>query len=83
MTMRLPRLNTEFKLAHKLKMKMMSVMGRREVPDVVKLHYYRYDFFGKHLGKMFQEAMRGPYAWSVFDREMIAAFVSHLNQCVF
>lgn len=83
MTMRLSRLNTEFELAHQLKMGLMRVFGGREVPDVVKLHYYRYDLFGRHLSKMFQEAMRGPSEWTVFDREMIATFVSNLNQCVF
>ena len=81
--MRLSRLNTEYRLQDKLKMVMMRVMSRREVPDVVRMHYYRYEFFGKHLGEMFQEAMRGPSDWSVFDREMMAAFVSKLNQCVF
>ena len=81
--MRLPRLNTEYSFGAKLKMTMMRIMMRREPPDVVKLHYYRYDFLGKHMGAMFQEAMRGPSEWSVFDREIMAAFVSKLGQCVF
>jgi len=81
--MRLSRLNTEYRLQDKLKMAMMRVMSRREVTDVVRMHYYRYEFFGKHLAKMFREAMRGPSDWSVFDREMMATFVSKLNQCVF
>jgi hypothetical protein len=81
--MRLPRLNTEYSFVAKLKMTMMRVVGRRKVPDVVRLHYYRYDFFGKHIGKLFQEAMRGPSEWSIFDREMMAAFVSKQNQCEF
>ena len=68
---------------HKLKMALMGLMGGRKVPDVVKLHYYRYDLFGKHLGAMFQQAMRGDSELSIFDREIIAAFVSKLNQCVF
>jgi hypothetical protein len=79
--MRLSRLNTEFQLRHKLKMLVIRVAGRREVPDVIKLHYYRFDFFGKHLGALFQQAMRGPSEWSVFDREMMASYVSSLNQC--
>lgn len=81
--MRLPRLNTEYSFVSKLKMTAMRLMGRREIPDVVKLHYYRYDFLGKHMGGMFQDAMRGPSDWSVFDREMIATFVSKQNQCEF
>ena len=81
--MRLPRLNTEYALGHRLKMVMMRVMSLRAVPDVVRMHFYRYDFFGKHISRMFQESMRGPSEWSVFDREMMASFVSKLNQCVF
>jgi hypothetical protein len=27
------------------------------------------------------EAMRGPSAWSVGDRELMAAFVSKMNEC--
>lgn len=81
--MRLPRLSTDFSVGAKLKMRMMRLLSRREVPDVVKVHYYRYDFFGKHIAALFQEAMRGPSAWSVFDREAMAAFVSARNQCVF
>jgi uncharacterized peroxidase-related enzyme len=29
------------------------------------------------------EAMRGPSAWSVGDRELMAAFVSQMNECEF
>jgi uncharacterized peroxidase-related enzyme len=29
------------------------------------------------------EAMRGPSAWSVGDRELMAAFVSKMNECAF
>jgi hypothetical protein len=81
--MRLHKLNTEYRFVDKLKMTAMRIMSGRPVPDVVRMHYYRYDFFGKHLGAMFQEAMRGPSAWSVFDREIIAAFVSKRNSCEF
>ena len=62
---------------------MMRLVGGRPPPDVVKMHFYRHAFFGKHMAVMFQEAMRGPSEWSIFDREIMAAFVSKLNQCVF
>jgi hypothetical protein len=35
------------------------------------------------MGDVFQEVMRGPSAWSVADRELMAAFVSKTNACVF
>ena len=81
--MRLSRLNTEHRFVDKMKMTAMRVLGGRDVPDVVKLHYYRPDYLGKHMGAMFQEAMRGPSAWDIFEREVMASFVSNLNQCVF
>jgi hypothetical protein len=81
--MRLSRLNTEFRFADRLKMGAIRLLSRREVPDVVKLHFYRPDFLGRRMGAMFQEAMRGPSEWGVFEREIMASFVSSLNQCVF
>lgn len=81
--MRLSKLNTEYSFKHRAMMLMMRVMSRRPVPDVVRMHFYRHGLFGKHIGELFQSAMRGPSEWSVFDREMMASFVSSLNQCVF
>jgi hypothetical protein len=42
---------------------------------------YRPEFFGGLNGKLTQELMRGPSAWSVGDRELMAAFVSRTNAC--
>jgi uncharacterized peroxidase-related enzyme len=51
------------------------------VVDAVKLALYRPDFYrGGHLT---HEAMRGPSAWSIGDRELMAAFVSKANECQF
>ena len=82
--MRLPMLDAgHFGLVPRLKMAMMRVLGRRDVPDVVKLHFFRYDTVGRRMSANFQAAMRGPSEWSVFERETMAAYVSSLNQCVF
>jgi AhpD family alkylhydroperoxidase len=35
------------------------------------------------MGAVTQEAMRGPSAWSVADRELMAAFIARNNQCEF
>ena len=72
-----------FRLAHRLQMKVMGLVAGRPVPDVVKLHFFRYDTVGRRMAANFQDAMRGPSEWSVFDRETMAAYVSSLNQCVF
>ena len=61
----------------------MRVISRGPVPDVIKTLMYRPDFFGTPMNEVFQEAMRGPSAWSVGDRELMASFVSKANECEF
>ena len=53
------------------------------VLDIIKLVKYRADFYGKPMGAVTQEAMRGPSAWSVADRELMAAVVAKTNTCSF
>jgi hypothetical protein len=72
-----------FRLAHRLKMKVMALVSGQPVPDVVKLHFFRYDTVGRRMSENFQAAMRGRSEWTVFERETMAAYVSSLNQCVF
>jgi hypothetical protein len=72
---------------HPLKMKALFALIRlvsgHRAPDVVKTLRYRPDFFGGPMSQVFQEAMRGQSAWSVGDRELMAAWVSHANACEF
>jgi uncharacterized peroxidase-related enzyme len=51
--------------------------------DIVKLVKYRADFYGKPMGAVTQAAMRGASAWSVADRELMAAVVAKTNACAF
>jgi AhpD family alkylhydroperoxidase len=51
------------------------------VPDAVKLNRYRPDFYGTPMRELTQEALRGPSAWSVGDRELMGALVSQTNKC--
>ena len=81
--MRLEILNTGHRLKHKAMFAVMKLMTRQRVPDVVKTLTYRPDFFGNPINECFQEAMRGPSPWSVGDRELMAAFVSKMNECEF
>ena len=62
---------------------LIQAASRQPVLDVIKLVKYRSDFYGEPMGKVTQEAMRGPSAWSVADRELMAAFVSKTNQSEF
>jgi uncharacterized peroxidase-related enzyme len=61
----------------------IRTVSRQPVLDVVKLVKYRADFYGGPMQGVTQEAMRGPSAWSVGDRELMAAFVAKTNQCEF
>ena len=62
---------------------MIQTLSRQPVLDVVKLVKYRPDFYGGPMSAVTQEAMRGPSAWSVADRELMAAFIAKTNQCEF
>jgi hypothetical protein len=81
--MRLAILDSGQSLWSKVLFAIIRAVSRQPVPDVVKLNYYRPDFYGTPMSKIAQEAMRGPSAWSVGDRELMAAFVSKMNECEF
>ena len=50
---------------------------------VLKTLNYRPEIFGRPFSAALDVAMRGPSDWSAGERELIAAFVSSLNQCLF
>ena len=80
--MRLGRVHRGHKLPDKLMLTMMQmVMGH--APGVVRTLKYRKKFFGKKFSDLTHQVMRGPSEWTVGEREVFAAFVSRLNQCVF
>ena len=80
--MRLPVVDHGHALADKARLTMMKlVVG--EAPDVLKTLLYRADFAGNALSRLTQDVMRGPSDWTVGERELMAAFVSRLNQCLF
>lgn len=62
---------------------LIRAVSRQPVPEILKLVRYRPDFFGAPMKQVVHEAMRGPSAWSVGDRELMAAFVSKQNECEF
>jgi hypothetical protein len=66
-----------------MRLLMYRALVRRTAPDVVRLMLYRPEFFGRRYSLLLHEALRGPSDWSVGERELMAAFVSKLNQCLF
>jgi hypothetical protein len=81
--MRLQILERGHRVGVRLFLRLLRVMTRKEPPDVVKTLYYRPEFYGAAYSTLLQDIMRGPSEWSVGQRELFAAFVSRLNQCLF
>jgi uncharacterized peroxidase-related enzyme len=80
---RLGILDTGHSFGTKALFALIRTISRQPVLDVIKLVKYRADFYGGPMQKVTHDAMRGPSAWSVADRELMAAFVAKTNQCEF
>lgn len=80
--MRLARVHTGHGLKDKLKLAMIRVFAGH-APGVVRTLLYRKEFFGRPFSELTQQVMRGQGPWSFGEREIFAAYVSRLNQCVF
>jgi alkylhydroperoxidase family enzyme len=79
--MRLEVLDRGHRLGTKALLTVIRLVSRQPVVDAVKLAFYRPDFYG--AGDLTHEAMRGPSAWSIGDRELMAAYVSQVNDTQF
>jgi uncharacterized peroxidase-related enzyme len=76
-------LNHGYRPGTKLLFAAIQLFSRQPVPDAAKLVFYRPDFYGARAKEFTHEAMRGPSAWSVADRELMAAYVSTVNESAF
>jgi uncharacterized peroxidase-related enzyme len=76
-------LNHGYSPGTKLLFALIRMFSRQPVPDAAKLVFYRPDFYGSLAKKFTHAAMRGPSAWSVGDRELMAAYVSQVNESAF
>jgi len=81
--MRLDVLNRGYSPGTKALFALIQLVSRQPVPDAAKLVFYRPDFYGARAKEFTHEAMRGPSAWSVADRELMAAYVSKVNESAF
>lgn len=76
-------LNNGYRPGTKLLFRVIGLFSRQPLPDAAKLVFYRPDFYGTRAKAFTHEAMRGPSAWSVGDRELMAAYVSQVNNSPF
>jgi AhpD family alkylhydroperoxidase len=67
----------------KLLFRLIRLVSRHPVPDAARITFYRPDFYGTHAKELTHEAMRGRSAWSIGDRELMAAYVSKVNDSPF
>lgn len=81
--MRLKRVEHGHGLKDKLIFAMIRLTQRRRAPDIVRTLFYRPELLGRNVSAWTQAVMRGPSEWTVWERELFAAFTSRLNQCVF
>jgi hypothetical protein len=70
-------------LGNRLLFGVIKLVSGFRAPDVVRtLRYHPASFGGPHA-RHTHAVMRGPSDWTVGERELFAAFVSRLNQCLF
>jgi uncharacterized peroxidase-related enzyme len=81
--MRLKILNSGYNFGTNVLFTLIHLVSRQPVPDAARIVFYRPDFYGASMKAFTHPAMRGPSAWSVGDRELMAAYVSKMNECVF
>src|SRR5215471_21841738 len=81
--MRLEVLNRGYGPGTRLLFALIRLFSRQPVPDAARLVFYRPDFYGSRAKEFTHEAMRGPSAWPVADRELMAAYVSKVNESAF
>jgi uncharacterized peroxidase-related enzyme len=81
--MRLDILNHGYRPGTKALFAIIRLFSGQPVPDAAKLVFYRPDFYGTRAKEFTHDAMRGPSAWSVGDRELMAAYVSKVNESAF
>jgi uncharacterized peroxidase-related enzyme len=76
-------LNTGYRPGTRLLFLLIRLFSGHPAPDAAKIVFYRPDFYGTHAKASTHEAMRGPSAWSVGDRELMAAYVADVNGSAF
>lgn len=81
--MRLSILEKGQSVGTKMLFVIIRLVSGHPVVDAVRLVTYRPDFYGDPMKRLTHEAMRGPSSWSVGDRELMAAFISQVNETEF
>ena len=81
--MRLREIDRGGGFVNRLLIGFISMVSRMRLPDAARVAFYHKEFFGVPMGAWTQAAMRGASAWSVGERELMAAMVAKWNSCAF
>jgi uncharacterized peroxidase-related enzyme len=81
--MKLPEVEKGTSVGSKLKLAAIRLVSGERVVDLVRLFMYRPKFFGTPVNSYIQALLRGPSEWTLGERELFAAYVSHCNGCEF
>jgi uncharacterized peroxidase-related enzyme len=80
--MRLPEIDRGDSAFHRLLIGFISFVSRMRLPDAARVAFYHKDFSAP-IGAWTHAAMRGSSAWSIGERELMAALVAKWNSCPF
>jgi alkylhydroperoxidase family enzyme len=78
--MRLSILDNGHGFGTKVLFAFIRTVSQQPTPEALKLISYRPDFYGTPMKRLTHEAMRGPSAWSIGDRELMAALIATENE---
>jgi AhpD family alkylhydroperoxidase len=67
----------------RLLIRFISLMSGMRLPDAARLVFYHKAFFGDPMSFWTHAAMRGESAWTVGERELMAAMTAKWNACPF
>lgn len=81
--MRLHEIERGDSLRNRLLIRFISMVSGSRLPDAARVAFYHRDFAGGAFGAWTQHAMRGPSAWTVGERELMAAMVATWNSSTF
>ncbi len=81
--MRLEILNSGYSPGTRILFRIIRLFSGFPLPDAAKIGFYRRDFYGGLMNAFTHNVMRGASLWSVGERELMAAYVSKLNECRF
>jgi uncharacterized peroxidase-related enzyme len=81
--MRLSDVERGDSLFRRLLIRFISTVSGMRLPDAARAVWYHKGFFGEPMAAWTQAAMRGESAWSVAERELMAAMVAGWNACAF